>query len=102
MVFIPVVIGLGVSSLLWYWLFSPQYGFVNPILLDLGLIDEPVLWLGVDADLLDLWAIIALGHLEGHRLRDDPVRRRHPGDPARDRRGVDGRRRERLAAGDPR
>ena len=53
MVFIPVVIGLGVSSLLWYWLFSPDFGFVNRILLDLGLIDEPVLWLGVDADLLD-------------------------------------------------
>jgi len=56
-VFIPVVIGLGASSLLWYWLFSPQHGFVNAILLDLGLISEPVLWLGVDAD-LSLWAII--------------------------------------------
>jgi multiple sugar transport system permease protein len=56
-VFVPVVIGLGASSLLWYWLFSPSHGFVNTILLDLGLIDEPVLWLGVDAD-LSLWAII--------------------------------------------
>ena len=35
-VFIPVVIGLGVSSLLWYWLFSADFGFVNKILLDLG------------------------------------------------------------------
>ena len=57
MIFIPVVIGLGASSLLWYWLFSPQHGFVNAILLDLGLISEPVLWLGVDAD-RSLWAII--------------------------------------------
>ena len=57
MVFIPVVIGLGVSSLLWYWLFSPDFGFVNRILLDLGLIDAPVLWLGVDAD-RSTWAII--------------------------------------------
>jgi multiple sugar transport system permease protein len=57
-VFIPVVIGLGVSSLLWYWLFSPQFGFVNKILLDLGVIDEAVLWLGVDADLSN-YAIIA-------------------------------------------
>jgi multiple sugar transport system permease protein len=56
-IFIPVVIGLGASSLLWYWLFSPQHGFVNSILLDLGLIGEPVLWLGVDAD-RSLWAII--------------------------------------------
>ncbi len=56
-IFVPVVIGLGASSLLWYWLFSPSHGFVNKILADLGLIDEPVLWLGVDAD-LSLWAII--------------------------------------------
>jgi multiple sugar transport system permease protein len=57
-IFVPVVIGLGASSLLWYWLFSPSHGFVNKILMDLGLITEPVLWLGVDAD-LSLWAIIA-------------------------------------------
>jgi multiple sugar transport system permease protein len=58
MIFIPVVIGLGASSLLWYWLFSPTFGFVNKLLSDLGLITEPVLWLGVDAD-LSLWAIMA-------------------------------------------
>ncbi len=58
MIFIPVVIGLGVSSLLWYWLFSPDFGFVNRILMDLGLIDTPILWLGVDAD-RSTWAIIA-------------------------------------------
>jgi multiple sugar transport system permease protein len=57
-VFVPVVIGLGVSSLLWYWLFSTDFGIVNRILLDLGLIDGPVLWLGVDADTSN-WAIIA-------------------------------------------
>jgi multiple sugar transport system permease protein len=56
-VFIPVVIGLGASSLLWYWLFSPDSGFINTILRDLGLIQEPVLWLGVHADLSN-WAII--------------------------------------------
>ena len=57
MIFIPVVIGLGVSSLLWYWLFSPEFGLVNRFLLDIGVIDEPVLWLGVDAD-RSTWAII--------------------------------------------
>ena len=49
-VFIPVVIGLGVSSLLWYWLFNPTFGLVNRALIDLGIIDQAVLWLGVDAD----------------------------------------------------
>jgi multiple sugar transport system permease protein len=58
MVFIPVVIGLGVSSLLWYWLFSTDFGLVNAALLDLGLISKPVLWLGVDAD-RSMMAIIA-------------------------------------------
>ncbi|HVR79629.1 MAG TPA: sugar ABC transporter permease [Acidimicrobiia bacterium] len=57
LVFTPVVIGLGASSLLWYWLFSPNYGLINRFLLDLGVIDAPVLWLGVDADLSN-WAVI--------------------------------------------
>jgi len=68
LVFIPVVIGLGASSLLWYWLFSVDYGFVNRILLDLGLLEKPVLWLGVDADLSNaaiiasvVWKVIGFG-----------------------------------------
>jgi multiple sugar transport system permease protein len=68
MVFIPVVIGLGVSSLLWYWLFSTDFGLVNKALMDLGLISKPVLWLGVDADRSNLaiiasvtWKVIGFG-----------------------------------------
>lgn len=57
-VFIPVVIGLGASSLLWYWLFSTDYGLVNRLLVDLGIIAKPVIWLGVDADTSN-WAVIA-------------------------------------------
>ena len=57
-VFIPVVIGLGVSSLLWYWLFSTEFGLVNRALMDLGVISRPVLWLGVDGD-RSMLAIIA-------------------------------------------
>jgi multiple sugar transport system permease protein len=67
-VFIPVVIGLGVSSLLWYWLFSADFGLVNRALMDLGLVDKPVLWLGVDADMSNLaisasvvWKVIGFG-----------------------------------------
>ena len=55
--FVPVVIGLGASSLLWYWLFSARYGLVNRVLQDLGLIDEPILWLGTDANRGN-WAVI--------------------------------------------
>jgi len=57
-VFVPVVIGLGVSSLLWYWLFNPTFGLINTALLDLGLIQKPINWLGTDA-WLSTWAIIA-------------------------------------------
>jgi len=56
-VFVPVVIGLGVSSLLWYWLFNPTFGLINRALLDQGLIEQPILWLGTDA-WLSTWAII--------------------------------------------
>ena len=31
-VFLPVVIGLGASSFLWYWLFSPAYGLIDKLL----------------------------------------------------------------------
>ncbi len=57
-IFIPVVIGLGASSLMWYWLFSTDYGLVNRALMALGVIHRPIFWLGVDADLSN-WAIIA-------------------------------------------
>jgi len=66
--FTPVVIGLGVSSLLWYWLFSTDFGLVNAALRDLGLIAEPIVWLGVDADRSNLaiiasvvWKVIGFG-----------------------------------------
>jgi multiple sugar transport system permease protein len=57
MVFMPVVIGLGASSLLWYWLYSPRFGLINRLLQDLGAIKQPVIWLGTDTD-LSTWAII--------------------------------------------
>jgi multiple sugar transport system permease protein len=57
-VFVPVVIGLAVSSLLWYWLFSYEFGLVNRLLIDLGVVSKPVIWFGEDADRA-LWAVIA-------------------------------------------
>ena len=56
-VFIPVVIGLGVSSLLWSWLFNPIFGLINRFLSDLGLIDQSVVWLGTNEG-ISTWAII--------------------------------------------
>ncbi len=56
-IFIPVVIGLGASSLLWYWLFSYDYGLINRSLIDLGIIAKPIVWFGADAT-LGTWAVI--------------------------------------------
>jgi multiple sugar transport system permease protein len=56
-VFVPVVIGLSVSSLLWYWLFNYHFGLVNRALIDLGVIARPIVWFGEDADRA-LWAVI--------------------------------------------
>jgi multiple sugar transport system permease protein len=57
-VFVPVVIGLALSSLLWYWLFSYYFGLVNRLLVDLGVVSRPIIWFGEDADRA-LWAVIA-------------------------------------------
>lgn len=43
-VFLPVVIGLGSSSLLWVWLFDQQVGLINRILMDIHLIPKPMAW----------------------------------------------------------
>ena len=44
--FIPVVIGLGTSSLLWIWLLNDRVGIFNRILVDLNMISHPIVWLG--------------------------------------------------------
>jgi multiple sugar transport system permease protein len=40
-----VVIGLGTSSLLWVWLLHDRVGPMNAILVGLGLVDRPIIWL---------------------------------------------------------
>jgi multiple sugar transport system permease protein len=55
-VFLPVVIGLSSSSLLWFWLFDEQVGLLNKLLTDLHLIAQPIVWF-VSADLA-FWAVV--------------------------------------------
>jgi multiple sugar transport system permease protein len=54
--FLPVVIGLGTSSLLWWWLFDQQVGLFNRLLVDLHIIARPIVWFS-DAEVA-LWGII--------------------------------------------
>jgi len=43
--FLPAVIGLGTSSLLWVWLLNDRVGPINGLLNQLGLMERPVIWL---------------------------------------------------------
>ena len=97
-VFAPVVIGLGASSLLWYWLLATDAGLVNRVLVDLGMIAKPVIWLGTDATRSNL-AVIASVTWKVIGLRHDPVHRRDAGGAEGDGRGVDDGRRRLLEPG---
>lgn len=55
-IFLPVVVGLASSSLLWFWLLDEQVGLINRVLLDLGLIAHPIVW-WIDPG-LGLWGVI--------------------------------------------
>jgi multiple sugar transport system permease protein len=66
-VFLPVVIGLASSSLLWVWLFDQQVGLFNKLLVDLGVIDAPMVWFNkADTGLLAViisvvWKVVGFG-----------------------------------------
>jgi multiple sugar transport system permease protein len=55
-VFLPVVIGLSSSSLLWFWLLDEQVGLLNKLLVDLHLIREPIVWFASAG--LAFWAVV--------------------------------------------
>jgi len=57
--FLPVVIGLGTSSLLWVWLLNDRVGIINGLLLDLGLIERPIIWF-VDRNLAMLAIVVSI------------------------------------------
>jgi len=43
-IFMPVVIGLGTSSLLWFWLFDQQVGLFDKALVDLHIASKMIVW----------------------------------------------------------
>lgn len=46
---LPWIIPTSLSALGWLWMFDSQFSVINRILLDTGLIDEKVIWLGKPA-----------------------------------------------------
>lgn len=55
LVIIPWIVPIVVAGLTWDWMLSPDYGIINYWLTSLGIIDEPVYWLGeMDTALLTI------------------------------------------------
>lgn len=44
-VLLPWVLPGAISAVLWVWVFHPSFGFLNGVMLDLGLIGSPIGWL---------------------------------------------------------
>ncbi|WP_159588616.1 carbohydrate ABC transporter permease [Chelativorans xinjiangense] len=66
-IFLPVVIGLATSSFIWLWLFDQQVGLFNRLLVDIGILDKPLVWfrkaeLGQLAVIISVtWKIVGFG-----------------------------------------
>jgi multiple sugar transport system permease protein len=43
---VPWTLPTAIIAVLWMWIFNDQYGIVNAVLLQSGLVDTPVAWLG--------------------------------------------------------
>lgn len=55
-IFLPWVIGLGTSSLLWVWLFDQRVGPINQLLVDLHIVSEAPAWFTDGTS--GMWAVI--------------------------------------------
>ena len=66
--FLPVVIGLGTSSLLWTWLLNDQVGIFSAILMRLGLVKEPVQWLSESGSALATLAVMVVWKTVGFTM----------------------------------
>lgn len=54
--YLPVVTGTVSITLVWKWIFDPMNGILNYVLMTMGVIDSPIMWLGDKR--FALWAII--------------------------------------------
>jgi multiple sugar transport system permease protein len=43
--YLPVITPLVIAAIIWKWVYNGEYGLLNYYLLQIGLIDEPLLWL---------------------------------------------------------
>jgi multiple sugar transport system permease protein len=74
---IPWTLPTAIIAVLWIWIFNDQYGFINALLLQIGIIDSPIAWLGkpqtalLSITMADVWKafpfvfIVLLAGLQG-------------------------------------
>lgn len=63
LVLVPWVIPQAISAIAWKWLYAEQYGVLNALLRDMGLIKANVAWLGLPETVM--WAVTAVGIWKG-------------------------------------
>jgi ABC-type sugar transport system permease subunit len=59
LILVPWVVPPVVSYISWQWMLNDQSGFINQVLLDIGIIDKPILWLARPT--LAMWSLIVVG-----------------------------------------
>lgn len=52
MIIVPWIVPIAVAGLTWTWMLNPDYGIINYLLVETGLIDQSVFWLGNKATAL--------------------------------------------------
>jgi lactose/L-arabinose transport system permease protein len=64
MVFLPMVISMSVTSMIWVWILDPGFGLLNQTLCSLGIIgNDPVLWL--NSTEFSKWSIVMVNIWKG-------------------------------------
>ena len=65
LILIPWAIPTVVNGALWEWIYNPSFGALNGVLIQLGILDEPVIWLGPPLQamnlviLADTWKVLS-------------------------------------------
>ena len=54
LILIPWAIPTVVNGALWEWIYNPSFGALNGILIQLGILDEPMIWLGPPLQAMNL------------------------------------------------
>ena len=66
--FAPVVISMSTCSLIWLWMYNDLYGILNHLMMRIGLIHEPILWMSNAATSLPAVVIMITWKMAGFSM----------------------------------